>query len=401
MKSPAMSEALRPLGRLEAEAAKANAAAMVDYASELELYEIKKSAAKKSAAKAIGDGLKFDGDLGGDKPQAPPSKRYLVTDTTYEKLGEILQANPRGVTVCRDELGGLLAKLDQEENSTARSFFLTSWSGKEDYTFDRIGRGTVRIERACLSMIGAIQPDVVARHIAKASRGGGDGLMQRFNLAVWPDAVTSWENIDCYPDAEARADAYAAFHRLDQIDPAQIGAASEGFDGFPTLRFSGEAYERFVAWQTQIEADLRGEQLPPALEGHFSKYRKLIPALSLIFHLADGASGPVSDTALVRALWLEGYLKTHAMRIYGASLQGEVGAAKAILNRIKRRDLEDGFTARDVYQKDWAGLTDREQVQSALALLCDHDWLTQSEVSNGGRPKTLYRVAPQAWGHLP
>lgn len=400
-KSPAMAAALRPLHRLEADAAKANSAAMAEYVSQSELFAIKKASAKQDAAKAVKEGKTYDGDLGGPEPQEPIAKRYIVADASYEKLGEILKANPAGVTVYRDELGGLLSKLDQDDSQPARSFFLSAWGGQRPYVFDRIGRGTIRIERACLSMIGAIQPDAVAQQVGKACRSGGDGMIQRFSLAVWPDALTTWENIDGPPNADAQATAYSVYERLAQIDPPAVGATSEGFDGCPSLRFSEAAYELFVAWQTQHEADLRSGHWPPAVEGHFSKYRKMVPALALIQHLADGATGPVSDDALERALWLESYLKTHAMRLYGSGPRQDAAAARAILNRIKRRDLEDGFTARDIYQKDWAGLSDREHVQAGLALLCDYGWLTQEKVQSGGKPKTVFTVTTAAWGKFP
>ena len=60
---------------------------------------------------------------------------------------------------------------------------------------------------------------------------------------------------------------------------------------------------------------------------------------------------------MLKALAFASYLETHAKRLYGASSQVERLAAKAILRRIRRGDLKDGFTARDVHQRDWANLT--------------------------------------------
>ena len=73
--------------------------------------------------------------------------------------------------------------------------------------------------------------------------------------------------------------------------------------------------------------------------------------------------------------------------------------AKAILNHIRNRDLTDGFTARDVHQKDWAHLTEREHVGAGLSLLVDLDYLAPSALSagvEGGRPKVTYLVNPRS-----
>jgi hypothetical protein len=75
-----------------------------------------------------------------------------------------------------------------------------------------------------------------------------------------------------------------------------------------------------------------------------------------------------------------------------------VAAAKTILKHIRTGDLKDGFTARDVHQRGWAHLTEREQVGAGLSLLLDLDHLvqsTQSPAAQGGRPKIIYLINPR------
>src|SRR5207302_1962107 len=118
--------------------------------------------------------------------------------------------------------------------------------------------------------------------------------------------------------------------------------------------------------------------LGPALESHLSKYRKLVPALALINQLADHGRGPISEGALLKALCLAEYLETHARRAYAAGSEAETAAAKAILAHIRSGDIADGFTARDVHQRDWSNLTNSDAVQSGLNLLCELDWLADA-----------------------
>jgi Protein of unknown function (DUF3987) len=130
---------------------------------------------------------------------------------------------------------------------------------------------------------------------------------------------------------------------------------------------------------------------------HFAKYRKLVPALALINHLADGGLGDVSEAAITKAVELGSYLEKHAQRVYGAGREGDVAAANAILSRIRRGDLINGFTARDIHQRDWSRLTDREQVKRALITLQDHNWIASQAVNHaeGGRPTTNYLINPR------
>lgn len=99
--------------------------------------------------------------------------------------------------------------------------------------------------------------------------------------------------------------------------------------------------------------------------------------------------------ALRRAIAFSEYLASHARRLYGAGLRLEVVTAQAILIRIRKGELTDGFTARDILQNDWAKLTDREQVITGLALLVDHDWLAERITPTGGRPRTDYIINPK------
>jgi hypothetical protein len=101
---------------------------------------------------------------------------------------------------------------------------------------------------------------------------------------------------------------------------------------------------------------------------------------------------------MARALGLATYLETHARRAYGAGPEAETAAAKAILSHIRKGDLPDGFTAREIHQHKWSNLSDRGQVQAGLDLLRDLDWLRAVDKKHigAGRPTAHYQVNPRA-----
>jgi Protein of unknown function (DUF3987) len=314
MKSPAMSEALKPIKRLEAQARTNNQAALKAHQYAVEEYKLRKEAVTKKAREA----LKRDADAATalclDEPQAPKAKRYIIDDATYEKLGEILADNPNGALAFRDEIVSLLKTLDREEYAPARGFFLTAWGGTSGYQFDRIGRGSTYVAAACVSMLGSSQPGKIAEYIGRAVEGGDgdDSLIQRFGLIVWPDQTPEWREVDRYPDSEARRRANATFDRLHAIRGEDVGATPD--EPLPFLNFDREAQGLFSTWHCALERSLRDEELPPALRGHVAKYRKLVPALALINHLADGGYGDVQAVALERAISFSKYLEAHARR---------------------------------------------------------------------------------------
>jgi putative DNA primase/helicase len=210
--------------------------------------------------------------------------------------------------------------------------------------------------------------------------------MQRFNLLVWPDQTPEWKETDRYPNGEARTKAWEAFERLDKLDPDAIGAERDQFESLPFLRFDGHAQGLFSEWHGDLERRLRSSEMAPALEGHLSKYRKLVPTIALINHLADGGMGPIPAPALARAVALAEYLETHARRVYGAGAAHDTAAARLILARIHKGDLADGFSARDIRIKEWSGLTDSDQITASLELLTDCGWIAQTTTKTGGDP---------------
>jgi hypothetical protein len=232
---------------------------------------------------------------------------------------------------------------------------------------------------------------------AIAGNQGDDGLLQRFSLTVWPDQSGDWREVDKFPDTDARNMAWKAFQRLDEITPDSVGAASDAFEDIPSIRFDEHASGFFREWWHAHEKKVRAGNLHPALESHLSKYRKLVPALALINHLTDGGGDAVGVAAVQRAYRFAGYLETHARRLYASGMESGASTAKAIIERIRKRQLQDGFTAYDITQRDWSQLKDAAQVKEGLDLLADYNWLADFEQKTRGRPKVIYFVNPDVF----
>ena len=57
---------------------------------------------------------------------------------------------------------------------------------------------------------------------------GDDGLLQRFQLAVWPDVGGRWRSVDRWPDAAARTRVVELFQRLNTLEPAVLTTVLTG-----------------------------------------------------------------------------------------------------------------------------------------------------------------------------
>ena len=403
MKSPALGEVLKPLHRLESTEREQWQLAHEAWELDTKVAELASKANERQAANlAAKDPAKARALLAPtDQPTEPTMRRYVVSDSTVEALADLLVTNPWGLLIYRDELHGLLCSMDRQGQEGARGFYLTGYDGNQGHPVDRIGRGHSYVPRVCMAMLGGIQPGKVQSYVREAVNGGAgdDGLLQRFGLAVWPDIQQEFKLVDRWPDTPAKQAAWAVFERLNGLLPATDDDPQE-------WRFSPEAQAIFYEWLIPFETGIRGDELHPALVSHLAKWRKLIPALALIFALVDtpDTNGVIHEGELIRALaWAE-YLRPHAERLYAAALIPETTGAHALLVKIKGGKLCDSdgvlwesFTPRLVAVKSWAGLNSVDSVRKAAELLTDYGWLARETAptgSAGGRPSERYLIHP-------
>jgi hypothetical protein len=395
MKSPSMKAALEPLKAIEKEYQRC-------YDENIKLHETQKIYAKLALQNAETEARKkikvndksaaseLIAGANAEVSEPPLMERLIVNDTTPEKLGELLSQNPNGLLVVRDELSGWLAKLMKEEYQADRAFYLECFDGDARYRVDRIGRGSTVIEHCTLSLVGGIQPSKLAPLVRGAVNGSNDdGLLQRLQLAVWPDDRKTWTWLDKAPDEITQQNYNALFIAMLNYCPESKGH-----------RFSIDAQQLFIEWMEEIQAKARDENTSPIMESYLLKLPKSISAIALIFELVtkcengtikpEDVNGVIGIDAIAMALDWADYLISHANRIFAFAQNSYIDAAKLILKR--RNKLPDVFKCRDLVHKGW-GLGNAKDIYEALELLVDHNYLIEHQSAfspSGGRPSVTY-----------
>ena len=271
LKTPAVAEATQHLMRAEVEAKEKFDHALDTYKKDEIFEDVAQKEVQAQVKKLIKDKKRAEArellDDAVTDIDPPVRKRFITNDTTVEKLGELMNENPNGLLVFRDEMSGFLRTIDNERRPNDRAFYLESWNGTGSYRYDRIGRGTVDIDHMVISLLGTIQPGRYAAYVGQAIKQGhgDDGLAQRFQLAVYPDVPKEWVNIDRYPNTEAKNQVYQIFTNL--IQKADIEEPV-------ILKFTPEAQKEFNDWRLDLENNkLSNQDDHPALISHLAKYR--------------------------------------------------------------------------------------------------------------------------------
>jgi putative DNA primase/helicase len=395
MKTPALQAPTRILNRIQACWRSEHADAMRQYTQAKEEFDLRLTAWKEEFKKAVKKGRPAPARPPGE-PEKPQLRRLLVNDATCEAMHETMAANPAGILVVRDELTGWLAQLDKPGREGERAFCLQAWNGDTPFTLDRIGRGTTHVPNCCMSMVGGITPGRLRSYLADALQDGptNDGLIQRFQVMVWPDTEQEWAPVNKPANKSAEAAAESIFRQVIELD----------VENPRRFFFEMDAQELFWAWLAELEAKVRGNDLHPALTSHLAKYRSFMPSLALLTCVADKPDGDAIslDDARRAAAFCE-YCESHARRVYSCVITPQMRAAHELAGKIRQHKVGASgvFSCRrDVYLKGWAGLTSPELVKQAAEVCEDANWirrLVDQQNPAGGRPPDRYAINPRLW----
>ena len=387
LKSPATKQALGPVFRIAQQ--ERDAAAKAAGRIEAQAQEIERLKAQIKGEKK-GDHLTMlkeelavmEKNMADEKP--PVVRRLITNDATVEKLGILLNQNPNGILIEREELTGLFHSMEQEGHQQDRSFYLESWDGRNSKAIDRVGRGSLWVPSCVVSILGTIQPGPLAQYLlCYHTDGQADGFVERFQVSVYPEP-RPWGYVDEAPNLAAIDQASLVYARLHAMVSEEV----------VYLHFSEEAQALFIAWWTWLEKTLaRNPRVHPLLQSHFSKYRSLMPTLALLFQLAMSPAIPEVGLPATQmaAAWID-YLVGHARRIYWPVVRPGGSAMALLAERLPALEGQK-LTSRDFERKNWSGLQTSTVIEAGLKALAPLHWVRPEKAGRWGT-ETRWAINP-------
>jgi replicative DNA helicase len=318
----------------------------------------------------------------------PPLPRWLVDDATPEALagllasyGRIALLSPEGDVF--DQMAGRYSQAGPN-----LGVYLKGHAG-DLLKVDRRGRPPEYVERPCLTIGLAVQPEVL-RALAGRPGFGGRGLLARF-LYCLPASLVGRRQVGAPSVPQLVADRYALeLHAL----AASLNAA--GDDGPSMLTLDQAAGELLLDFERDLEPRLAAGIGDLAhLAGWAAKLAgatcRLAALLHLAGHLRDGWAHPIGADTFAGAVRLADYLVEHARAVF--DLMGadpRIDDGRWLLDWITRTG-QGQFTRRDAHAAALRGRFPKAtSLDPALGLLEEHGWLRRVDAdpvgSRGGRP---------------
>ena len=383
-KSPPIELALEPIRKRQDEAMRRHVEAMTQYADTMAKYERDTGQWRNSSTNTAPP----------TKPEVPIAERYWTDDATVEALVTLLQQNPRGLLMARDELSGWFdfGRYANGKGGAVVAKFLEMFGGRAMMADRRGGNGPIYIPHAAVSITGSITPDALRRALGEEYLA--NGLAARLLYADPPRKVLLWTEADVSPEAEA-----AIVKVFDRLYSLRLERSEDGQDRPHLLPLAPDgkvAWVRFYNEHAREQMKLSGDEAAAwsKLEGYAARF-------ALIVHLCRWASddptladfGTIDAASVAAGVAMTRWFGDEARRLYSMLAEsGDDRDTRELVEWIAAQGC--AVTARDLAR----GPRKFRDTLTATTALCDlvsrgfGHWEFDSPGAEGGRPTDRFRL---------
>jgi hypothetical protein len=382
-KSPALELGLRPIRKRQHDAMKEHAEAMRQHADAMAMHERDAAHWRRSKSDTPPPA----------KPEAPIADRCWTDDVTTEALAVLLQQNPRGMLLSKDELAGWF-NFDRYAGGKGggdAAKWLEMFGGRP-MVVDRKTGGTLYVPRAAVSIAGGIQPETLRRALGQEHRD--NGLAARLLLTCPPRKPKRWTEADVNAGTEAAV--AMVFDRLFGLTPETDDDGDER-PRLVTLADDGKrAWVTFYDEHAGEQVNLSGDEAAA-----WSKLEGYAARLALVVHLTRWAAGDatlhdparVDEASIAAGVVLARWFGDEARRVYAILGESDEGRdSRQLVEWIERkggtatvRDLTRG--PRQYRHTDKARKALADLVAAGVAVWADDD-----HARKRGRPPERVRL---------
>jgi replicative DNA helicase len=322
----------------------------------------------------------------------PPLPRWLVDDATPEALAGLLATYGR-IALLSPE-GDVFDQMAGRYNQAAGpnlGVYLKGHAG-DLLKVDRRGRPPEYVERPCLTIGLAVQPEVL-RGLADRPGFRGRGLLARFLYSL-PQSLVGRRQPGTLPVPQAVADRYTL-----ELQALAASLTISASDDPTVLTFAPQAGELLLGFERDLEPRLAADHGDLAhLAGWAAKLAgatcRLAALLHLAGHLRHGWAQPIGTETFTAAIRLAEYLIEHARAVF--DLMGadqRLDDARWLLDWITRTNRTQ-FSRRDAHRAAPRGrFATAIDLEPALRLLEEHGYLRRVDPEPSQDPRGRGRPA--------
>jgi hypothetical protein len=316
--------------------------------------------------------------------------QLYVSNTTVERLGELLQARPQGMLLLMDELAALFMNMSRYSGGQDNEFWLEAWNGGS-YNVQRVNRPPLHIDHLLVGVVGGVQPDKLARSFERDQ----DGMYARF-LFSWPPAPDFRPLTD--EADEFDPDIINAMTRLDRLAEFEDGNLMKR-----SIELSTEAREEFEglrkwAHREREALDGREQEWMAKASAHTLRLASTLCLLDWAWGQSPSPPTTIAPEYMVAAIKLvQDYFWPHARAcLRQIGLTEKHVNARRVLRWMRARGKRE-VSIEDVRRDALARKLDATETADLLEALTRSGWVREKEARSnpkGGRRARRWEVNP-------
>ena len=334
-------------------------------------------------------------EIENDLVEVPNQPQVWSQDVTTERLGSLMAEHDEKMSILSAE-GGIFDIIGGRYSNGIANLDLYLQSHSSDpVKVDRGSREPVYLERPAFSLGLSPQPEVL-RGLADKSGFRGKGLLARF-LYLLPRTNLGHRQLESEPvPADIEKEYCELVYSLLNIEQAE----NERREKSPyILKPSGEAYQEWLEFARVVEKDLREGGRFEYVTDWAGKLPGAAARIAGLLHCAENPHQPwaenISLATTQRALELASIFSSHALIAFDM-----MGADKALEQARKvwrwiERGRQESFSKRDCFNALKGTFHKVVNMDEALKVLRERNYIQEIQKKTGGRPSIKYNVNPE------
>lgn len=214
----------------------------------------------------------------GSKGTPPARQKIIISDSTPEIRYQLMVAN--GLVLVRDELNGFFKDIGRYSSSGEVENLLSTWSG-QGFPVDRVSAASFEVENPFLSIIGGIQPKVMAE--AFGAKGFAEsGFVPRWLFVVPTDSRVPDSVSEKLIDKDLENEWYSLIISLWRMERREF-------------RLNTEAEQAYQGYMRRTSYVMNSPDCEDVIRAMYAKLRIYCLRFALAIHLMKNGAKAVDE----------------------------------------------------------------------------------------------------------
>ena len=266
---------------------------------------------------------------GKEKPIIEEPGMFILKDSTPEALSRCLRANPKGVSLYKDEMARMMKDFNKYGNGGGEQDSLLELFNGNELSIHRANSPTIYLPKTCVNIIGGIQPDRLSLLANEDSYSGGFYYRLLFAMPL-----------------EFMPNVYLLEDLNKNIERKSTDLFKEIFN-YPTteLKVTAQSQKLYADWYNRNQSEYFNDKFGMPLQSKLETYLwRFCILLDVLEQVSTGVTRTdISPETMEKAIQLAEFFRTESTEIFKDTfregiLESESGEFQKLYKKLENKN---------------------------------------------------------------